>query len=378
MDKVTMVSTRDGAGGAIESVKPGKQKSELIDEASRFGLLPEPKNRFGSFGASFAVNLVAGVVLLLFTVSQIHEAHVRYEKAQLVYMAQPKPYVPPTPKVKMPPPPKVEVAQPKLIEPPKVKMPDPPKLEPLKVSAPAPALPAPAPRRVAAPPAPVVGTFSTPAPAPAAQRIAPETRAAGFGQPVGVTPNPNATRAANIAPVGAFGASAAGTNGSAPRQGVVSGTGFGSNTVAGSGSGNRGGSVASTGFGSGLTAGAPGGAPGGHGSVASTGFGANTAPPPAAVQRTQQPVATALVVLSKPLPQYTAEARQLHIEGDVALEVKFDANGQVEVLRVVNGLGHGLDEQARLAASHIRFKPATKDGHPVDQVSVIHVTFQLA
>jgi TonB family protein len=377
-----MVSNRGGAGGAIESIepvsqgkqgKPGKSSREPIDKESTFGLLPEPKNRFGSFGFSLAVNAGAGLLLVLFTVAQIHEAHVRYQE-HLVYMAEPKPYVPPTPKIKLPPPPKLEVAQPKLIEPPKIKLPDPPKIEPLKVNAPAPALPAPAPRRVVAPPAPVVGSFSTPAPAPAAQKVAAETRAAGFGQPVGVAPNPNANKAANIAAVGAFGANAAGTNGSAPRQGVVSGAGFGSNTVAGTGSGNRGGSVASTGFGSGVTAGVPGS----HGSIASTGFGANTAPAPATVQRTQQPVVTALVVLSKPLPQYTAEARQLHIEGDVALEVRFDANGQVEVLRVVNGLGHGLDEQARLAASHIRFKPATKDGHPIDQVSVIHVTFQLA
>jgi TonB family protein len=84
------------------------------------------------------------------------------------------------------------------------------------------------------------------------------------------------------------------------------------------------------------------------------------------------------VVLAKPLPAYTAEARQLRIEGDVTLEVRFLATGQVQVLRVVAGLGHGLDEQARLAAERIRFKPATKDGQAVDQVSIIHVTFQMA
>jgi hypothetical protein len=31
-----------------------------------------------------------------------------------------------------------------------------------------------------------------------------------------------------------------------------------------------------------------------------------------------------------------------------------------------------------LAAERIRFKPATKNGEPVDQVSVIHISFQLA
>jgi TonB family protein len=131
--------------------------------------------------------------------------------------------------------------------------------------------------------------------------------------------------------------------------------------------------VASVGFGTGTQAG-PTGA---RGSVSTTGFGSGPAAA-AAVQHVQQPVTTAIVVLSKPLPQYTAEARDLHIQGDVTLEVRFTASGEVEVLRVVNGPGHGLDEQARLAAQKIRFKPATKDGKPVDQVSVIHVAFQLA
>jgi TonB family protein len=99
---------------------------------------------------------------------------------------------------------------------------------------------------------------------------------------------------------------------------------------------------------------------------------------PAPAARLHQPAETPLVVLAKPLPEYTAEARQLKIEGDVTLQVRFEASGQVEVLRVVSGLGHGLDEQAKLAAERIRFKPATKDGRPVDQVSIIHVTFQMA
>jgi TonB family protein len=101
-----------------------------------------------------------------------------------------------------------------------------------------------------------------------------------------------------------------------------------------------------------------------------------SAPAPAA--RPQAPTETQIVVLTKPLPTYTSEARQLKIEGDVTLQVRFAATGQVEVLRVINGLGHGLDEQAKLAAQRIQFKPATKDGHAVDQVSIIHVTFQMA
>ena len=49
-------------------------------------------------------------------------------------------------------------------------------------------------------------------------------------------------------------------------------------------------------------------------------------------------------VISKPTPAYTAEARNLRIEGEVVLEVVFEASGKLRVLRVVQGLGHGLDE----------------------------------
>jgi hypothetical protein len=48
------------------------------------------------------------------------------------------------------------------------------------------------------------------------------------------------------------------------------------------------------------------------------------------------------------------------------------------VLRVVNRLGHGLDEQAEKVAQQIRFKPAVKNGQPVDQITLIHILFQLA
>jgi hypothetical protein len=47
-------------------------------------------------------------------------------------------------------------------------------------------------------------------------------------------------------------------------------------------------------------------------------------------------------------------------------------------LRIVNGLGHGLDEQARRVAENIHFKPAMRNGQPVDHTTLIHVTFQLA
>jgi TonB family protein len=82
--------------------------------------------------------------------------------------------------------------------------------------------------------------------------------------------------------------------------------------------------------------------------------------------------------LSKPVPAYTAEARQLRIEGEVLLEVVLQATGNVHVVRVVRGLGHGLDDEAMRAAGQIRFKPASRDGQPADSTVVLHIIFQLA
>jgi TonB family protein len=83
-------------------------------------------------------------------------------------------------------------------------------------------------------------------------------------------------------------------------------------------------------------------------------------------------------VISKPSPAYTAEARNLRIEGEVVLEVVFEASGKLRVLRVVQGLGHGLDESATHAAEQIRFKPARRDGQPSDYAGQLHIVFQLA
>jgi TonB family protein len=80
----------------------------------------------------------------------------------------------------------------------------------------------------------------------------------------------------------------------------------------------------------------------------------------------------------KPTPEYTDEARSARIEGTVTLELEFTAAGDVRVLRVVHGLGHGLDEAAERAALRIRFKPAQSDGRAVDSRATVHITFRLS
>ena len=371
---------RVGAQAGGRPTTPGEKGTATmynyaVSQQNTIGLLPEDPKRFGSFGVSLVVNGVIAAAVLFLTIAHVAEVRVKQRQMELTYLSQPKPYIPPPVKVKMPPiPPMLKTETPK-IEPPKPVI-EPPKVE-MKADAPAPVIPAAAPRPVVKPAAPVVGLFRDATPAPsAAPKPAAVSKAAGFGDPAGVQPNPNANRAATVATVGGFGSTASTATGGSPNHGVVQSTGFGSGQGAGSPNGSVHGVVAGTGFGAGA---AQSGTPGGHGTVASTGFGAAAAGPPSGSGMAHaQPVTTSIVVTQKPEPQYTAEAREMHIQGDVTLEVRFAATGEVQVLRVVNGLGHGLDEQARTAAERIRFKPATRDGKPVDQVSIIHIAFQLA
>ncbi len=82
-------------------------------------------------------------------------------------------------------------------------------------------------------------------------------------------------------------------------------------------------------------------------------------------------------ILFKPRPAYTEEARRLRIEGEVVLEALFAGSGEIRVLRVIQSLGHGLDENAVEAARRIRFRPAQSDGDAIDSTATVHITFQI-
>src|SRR5262249_52548064 len=115
-----------------------------------------------------------------------------------------------------------------------------------------------------------------------------------------------------------------------------------------------------------------------NGSVKTTDFDAPQAPRAAAPAPRPVHVDDAVEILTKPTPVYTDEARAMKIKGDVVLEVDCAAAGDVHVVRVVHGLGHGLDESATRAALGMRFKPARSAGRPVDFRTTIHIMFRLA
>ncbi len=140
------------------------------------------------------------------------------------------------------------------------------------------------------------------------------------------------------------------------------------------------GTVASADFGSGIaTAGKGDGRSNGKG-VATGGFGSEQVvhQGPKIAQADSGGLTTPVEITFKPNPVYTDDARSLKLEGEVLLEVSFSAAGALHVNRVVKGLGHGLDEAAMAAANKIRFKPALRNGQPVDSTAIVHVVFQMA
>jgi TonB family protein len=62
----------------------------------------------------------------------------------------------------------------------------------------------------------------------------------------------------------------------------------------------------------------------------------------------------------------------------VVLLVHFLAQGTVETLEIVSGLGYGLDEFALEAAQSIRFEPATEDDRAIDYTAQVRIRFELA
>lgn len=76
-------------------------------------------------------------------------------------------------------------------------------------------------------------------------------------------------------------------------------------------------------------------------------------------------------------PQFSEEARQAKIGGNVLVYMIVDANGQPRNVRVLQGLGHGLDEKAVEAMQASTFHPAMKNGVPVPVELQVEVNFAI-
>ncbi|HEV2135189.1 MAG TPA: TonB family protein [Terracidiphilus sp.] len=337
-----------------------------------FGLLPEPQGRSASFVVSSAIN--ATILLICVGVGMMarHVVLHKFEQTELIFPHDP----PPPPKVKPPdpikltqPPPVVHQALQQMVAP-KIRTPEQPKPKPVEMQAKlaVPAIRMAKPAVIMQPQPKAAMTAAMPSLTPQAH---PSTKPVHFGEIFGATPNPNAVRPATVAAIGnPYG----GNEGPAVApHGVVGSAGIGNGLRKGSNAGIMG-RVASAGV-----PGATGtGNTGTYGKVGSVGIPATPVAASAVRQADAEPQSTALQVISKPPVRYTPEAKQLKVQGDVVLRVTFTAEGQVVVQGVVRGLGHGLDQEAMHEAQQIKFRPATRDGHPVNLTTDIIITFQLA
>jgi TonB family protein len=323
-------------------------------------LLPEGQGRWGSFGAGFGLECVALtiVVILPLLMPQKFEVVEHYWVTPLeAPVIEPwKPQPPPKPVVlkrevfKEPKPEVVEVPKPKIYNPvisaPVVKPVVARKVQGPDMSQVAKAFPD---------PNPTLGSSAM----PTLKKPREAVQTGGFGDPNGVPTNGKTDRNPNIVQLGSWDMPA----------GAGSGNGTGGATGAK-------GVIASTGFGNGVASGSPGG--GSHAVVQQGLFDEKVADSAPKKQAAAVSNTTPVVILSVPKPVYTDEGKAKKIEGDVLVEVLFTASGDVKVLRVVRGLGYGLDESAESAARQIRFKPAQQNGQPVDFSAIAHITFELA
>ncbi len=82
-------------------------------------------------------------------------------------------------------------------------------------------------------------------------------------------------------------------------------------------------------------------------------------------------------VLEKIEPEYTEEARIAKLAGTVVVGGEVGADGFAHNLRILRGLGLGLDQKAIEAIQQWRFKPGTKEGQPVSVIVTVEVNFRL-
>jgi TonB family protein len=78
-----------------------------------------------------------------------------------------------------------------------------------------------------------------------------------------------------------------------------------------------------------------------------------------------------------PPPPFSEQARKKKIQGVVTLSLTVAVDGTARDVKVVKGLGYGLDEKAVETVSGWKFKPALKDGEPIEKEINVEVNFHL-
>lgn len=82
--------------------------------------------------------------------------------------------------------------------------------------------------------------------------------------------------------------------------------------------------------------------------------------------------------INVPQPAVTESARAAGVEGKVRVELTVDETGKVVAVRVLQGLGYGLDEAALAAARSATFEPALRCGKATRATFTISMRFTAA
>ncbi len=75
-------------------------------------------------------------------------------------------------------------------------------------------------------------------------------------------------------------------------------------------------------------------------------------------------------------PAYPLELMRRNVQGTVTLYAVIRNDGSVSDVRVLRGVDDQLDQYARTALAHWHFRPATKNGAPVDLEAVVMIPFK--
>ena len=343
---------------------------------AHFGVLDSGSQSKPSVFVSLIVNVIVLFVFIVISAAAKKSLDNRHLLTELTEPVVPKKVEPVKPKFVPPPPPpppvlpnipRIEMQLPRIIV---VKPPDVPKPPEVKMDTPKPVIAPPAPVRVVAMAAPQTVNLAARPQAASVPNNDPHPSAVRLGNPYSPLNNLHGPSVSAVNLNAGFAGMNSANTGNGPRSTkVVLGNGSPGGTSI------HGNSVVAVAI--------PHGVPQGTSTdraAVQVNLAQATPPPapkPAPVASLVQPKLAKLT--AKPKPEYTAEARQLHIEGVVTLRVGVSATGSVEVLGVISGLGHGLDESAKRAVMATRFEPATDGfGHPVASVVTVNVTFQIA
>jgi TonB family protein len=79
--------------------------------------------------------------------------------------------------------------------------------------------------------------------------------------------------------------------------------------------------------------------------------------------------------LKKVDPKYPPTLMAEHVEGEVILYAVIRGDGSVDGIQVVRGIDPLLDGNAVRALAQWKFKPAERNGEPVDLEAIVHIPF---